>query len=134
MDDEKKIVAIYTRVSTIDQAKEGHSLEEQEKRIIKMCEANNYEIYKVYTDAGISGKSVENRKAYQQMMSDMKVKKFNQYLKDKDHRHIVFIKPKEHNTKYCSNTHGSHVGLFLTNPVAYRSSQNNTRNVGNLTY
>lgn len=77
MDDEKKIVAIYTRVSTIDQAKEGHSLEEQEKRIIKMCEANEYKIYKVYTDSGISGKSVENRKGYQQMMSDMKSKKFN---------------------------------------------------------
>ena len=53
--DNKKIVAIYTRVSTTDQAREGHSLEEQEKRLRAMCEANGYEVYKVYTDAGISG-------------------------------------------------------------------------------
>ena len=31
MNSDKKIVAIYTRVSTLDQAREGHSLEEQEK-------------------------------------------------------------------------------------------------------
>lgn len=74
---EEKLVAIYTRVSTTDQAREGHSLEEQEKRLRAMCEANNYKIYKVYTDAGISGKSTENRPAYQQMMKDMKKGKFN---------------------------------------------------------
>ncbi len=42
-----------------------------------MCEAEKYKIYNVYTDAGISGKSTENRPAYQQMMKDMKHKKFN---------------------------------------------------------
>lgn len=73
----KKITAIYTRVSTTDQAREGHSLEEQEKRLRAMCEANGYIIYKVYTDAGISGKSTENRPQYQQMIKDMKKHKFN---------------------------------------------------------
>ncbi len=77
INEEKKIVAIYTRVSTTDQAREGHSLEEQEKRLRAMCEANNYKVYKVYTDAGISGKSAENRPAYQQMLKDMKKGKFN---------------------------------------------------------
>ncbi len=75
--EDKKVVAIYTRVSTTDQAREGHSLEEQEKRLRAMCEANGYTIYKVYTDAGISGKSTENRPAYQQMIKDMKKHKFN---------------------------------------------------------
>jgi len=75
--EEQKLVAIYTRVSTTDQAREGHSLEEQEKRLRAMCEANNHKVYKVYTDAGISGKSTENRPAYQQMMKDMKKGKFN---------------------------------------------------------
>lgn len=74
---EKKIVAIYTRVSTTDQAREGHSLEEQEKRLRALCEANGYIVYKVYTDAGISGKSIENRPAYLQMIKDMKKGKFN---------------------------------------------------------
>lgn len=77
MNNEQKLVAIYTRVSTTDQAREGHSLEEQEKRLIAMCEANNYKVFKVYTDAGISGKSTENRPAYQQMIKDMKKKRFN---------------------------------------------------------
>lgn len=77
MNNEQKLVAIYTRVSTTDQAREGHSLEEQEKRLRAMCEANNYKVFKVYTDAGISGKSTENRPAYQQMMKDMRKGKFN---------------------------------------------------------
>ncbi len=78
--EDKKLVAIYTRVSTIDQAREGHSLEEQEKRLRAMCEANGYEVYKVYIDAGISGKSTENRPAYIQMLKDMRKHKFNLIL------------------------------------------------------
>ncbi len=78
--EDKKLVAIYTRVSTTDQAREGHSLEEQEKRLRAMCEANGYEVYKVYTDAGISGKSTENRPAYIQMLKDMRKHKFNLIL------------------------------------------------------
>lgn len=77
MKNAKKMVAIYTRVSTTDQAREGHSLEEQEKRLKARCISNDYEVYKVYTDAGISGKSAENRPAYQQMLKDMKKGKFN---------------------------------------------------------
>lgn len=77
---ERKIVAIYTRVSTTDQAREGHSLEEQEKRLRARCISNDYTVYKVYTDAGISGKSTENRPAYQQMIRDMKKGKFNSIM------------------------------------------------------
>lgn len=74
---EQKLVAIYTRVSTTNQAREGHSLEEQEKRIRARCLSDNNIVYKVYTDAGISGKNADNRPAYQQMMKDMKKGKFN---------------------------------------------------------
>ena len=74
---EQKLVAIYTRVSTTNQAREGHSLEEQEKRIRARCLSDNNIVYKVYTDAGISGKNADNRPAYQQMMKDMKKKRFN---------------------------------------------------------
>lgn len=76
----KVIVAIYIRVSTDTQVRGGHSLGEQEKRLVSLCEAKGYEIFKVYSDAGISGKSVENRSAYQQMMNDMKKGKFNRIL------------------------------------------------------
>lgn len=76
----KVLVAIYIRVSTLDQAREGHSLGEQEKRLTALAEAKGYKIYKVYSDAGISGKSAENRPAYQQMMKDMKKGKFNRIM------------------------------------------------------
>ena len=77
---EKKIVAIYTRVSTTDQAREGYSLEEQERRLRAKCESEGYDVYKVYTDSGISGKSTENRPAYQQMLKDMRKGKFNMIM------------------------------------------------------
>ena len=53
MDNEKKIAGLYIRVSTEDQAREGFSLPEQEKRLRAMCEYKGYEIYKLYKDAGI---------------------------------------------------------------------------------
>ena len=45
----------YIRVSTEKQANEGVSLEAQEARIVSWCKANDYELVKVYVDAGISG-------------------------------------------------------------------------------
>lgn len=77
---EQKVVGIYTRVSTFDQAREGHSLGEQEERLKNLCKANGYKIYRVYTDAGISGKDTTHRPAYQKMMRDMRAKKFNLIL------------------------------------------------------
>ena len=48
MKDEERICGLYLRVSTEDQAKEGFSLPEQEKRLRAMCEYKNYEVYDVY--------------------------------------------------------------------------------------
>lgn len=47
-----KIIAIYTRVSTIEQAEEGYSNDEQERLLTKWCNKNGYEIYKCYSDRG----------------------------------------------------------------------------------
>lgn len=74
------VVAIYKRVSTDDQAREGHSLEEQEKIIRSYCETYGYKIYKVYSDEGFSGKETTKRKQFNKMMSDMKAKKFNKII------------------------------------------------------
>ena len=76
MIEEKKVAGIYIRVSTFDQAREGFSLGEQEKRLKQFCDFKRYEILKVYKDAGISAKS-DNRPAYQQMIQDIKDKKIN---------------------------------------------------------
>ena len=77
MNDEKKIAGLYIRVSTEDQAREGFSLPEQEKRLRAMCEYKGYEIYKVYEDAGISAKTGNTRPAFEELLQDIKDKKCN---------------------------------------------------------
>ena len=55
-------VAIYCRVSTIEQAEEGYSIDEQERLLRDWCNRMNYSVYKVYSDRGISGKEVKIEK------------------------------------------------------------------------
>ncbi len=63
-------VAIYTRVSTEDQAKEGFSLDAQIGRLRSYCEARGWKIAKEYVDDGYSGRKVK-RPAYQVMMEEI---------------------------------------------------------------
>ena len=76
-DDIKKIAGLYIRVSTEDQAREGFSLPEQEKRLRAMCEFKGYEVYRVYEDAGISAKTGNKRPAFDELLQDIKDKKCN---------------------------------------------------------
>ena len=76
MNNEKKVAGLYIRVSTEDQAREGFSLPEQEKRLRAMCEYKGYEIYKLYKDAGISAKDM-NRPAFEELLQDIREKKCN---------------------------------------------------------
>jgi len=69
--EEKKVAGIYIRVSTEDQAREGFSLGEQEEKLRQLCKYKNFEIFKVYKDAGISAKDMKHRPAFQEMMEDM---------------------------------------------------------------
>lgn len=69
--------ALYTRVSTEDQVEHGYSLDAQKKRLIEYCNKNNIEIYKIYTDEGISGHSITKRKALQEMLKDAKEHNFD---------------------------------------------------------
>lgn len=75
--EEKKIAGIYIRVSTEDQAREGFSLGEQEEKLRQLCSFKEYQIFKVYQDAGISAKDTEHRPGFQQMMNDMRKGKIN---------------------------------------------------------
>lgn len=77
MNDEKKIAGLYIRVSTEDQAREGFSLPEQEKRLKAMCEYKGYVIYKLYKDAGISAKTGNYRPAFEELLQDIRDKKCN---------------------------------------------------------
>ncbi len=79
MDDKKYVVGLYPRVSTEDQFRNGHSLGEQKERMLKLCDYKNYEVYKVYEDAGISAKDM-NRPAFQEMIQDIKDGKINKII------------------------------------------------------
>ena len=77
MNNKKKVAGLYIRVSTEDQAREGFSLPEQEKRLRAMCEYKGYEIYKVYEDAGISAKTGNSRPGFEELLQDIRDKKCN---------------------------------------------------------
>lgn len=77
MDNERKIAGIYIRVSTEDQAREGFSLGEQQEKLKDLCKFKEYEVFKVYKDAGISAKDMEHRPAFQEMLSDIRNGKIN---------------------------------------------------------
>ena len=52
-------VAIYTRVSTEDQARDGHSLEVQKEYLLDHVKRMGWQTYKIYTDDGISGYTLD---------------------------------------------------------------------------
>jgi site-specific DNA recombinase len=77
---EKEVkVAIYVRVSTEEQAKEGISVDAQIDRCKAFCKARNWKAAKVYKDAGFSAGSM-NRPAFQLLMHDARDKKFSVLL------------------------------------------------------
>ena len=77
MNEEKKVAGLYIRVSTEDQAREGFSLPEQEKRLRAMCEYKNYEVYDVYEERGISAKTGNYRPEFERLLQDVRDKKLN---------------------------------------------------------
>lgn len=73
----KKNAAIYCRVSTEDQAREGYSLPEQQEKLKDLCKYRDYNIYGIYEDAGISAKNMEHRPEFQKMLEDVRNGKIN---------------------------------------------------------
>lgn len=63
-----KRVAVYIRVSTLDQAREGYSLAAQRKALEAWADANGCEVIAIYEDAGISGKDIGHRPAMLQLL------------------------------------------------------------------
>jgi len=68
-------VAIYIRVSTEDQAREGYSLEVQREYLESFAKREGYELFKIYSDDGISAYSTR-RPALQELLVDAKAKRF----------------------------------------------------------
>lgn len=78
-ENKKEIVGLYPRVSTEDQSRFGHSLDEQESRMRDLCKFKNYEIYKVYREEGVSAKNT-NRPKFKEMLEDIKTGKINKII------------------------------------------------------
>ncbi len=70
MDAKQLRAAIYTRVSTEDQAKEGFSLDAQMDKLRSYCKARDWTIGEEYIDDGYSGRNTK-RPAYTKMMQEM---------------------------------------------------------------
>ncbi|MET3288309.1 UNVERIFIED_CONTAM: site-specific DNA recombinase [Brevibacillus sp. OAP136] len=64
-------VALYIRVSTDEQAREGFSIPEQHERLVSFCTAHGWSDYECFIDDGYSAKDTE-RPAFQQMMTDIR--------------------------------------------------------------
>jgi len=72
--------ALYTRVSTPEQANEGYSLAAQERVLRQYCEMHDYDIYDIYSDEGISGRSLDHRDSMNRMMADAEQRCFDVVL------------------------------------------------------
>lgn len=68
---EKTKVYTYTRVSTTMQI-DGYSLDAQKNRMKAYADYNDYKIVHEYEDAGKSGKSIEGRVQFNEMMEDIR--------------------------------------------------------------
>lgn len=91
-DPPKNSVAIYVRVSTEEQAREGISVEAQKDRLIAFAKAKDLVVTKIYADEGFSAGSMK-RPMFQEMLSDAhkgcfanvlvyKIDRFSRNLKD----------------------------------------------------
>lgn len=71
---------LYIRVSTEHQVKEGYSIEAQKRSLKKFAKNQNWNIFDIYADEGISGKNIENRPEVKRLINDIKTKKIDVVL------------------------------------------------------
>lgn len=75
MKKEEKVlrVALYIRVSTEEQAKNGYSLSSQKERLYEYCKEKGYKIVGLYADEGKSARTkLKNRKELLRLVEDVK--------------------------------------------------------------
>lgn len=73
---ERKRACVYTRVSTDEQVRTGHSLEEQERMCKAAIESKGWEYIGTYSDPGISGRTMA-RPGLQKMLEGIKAKEID---------------------------------------------------------
>lgn len=75
----KSKVAIYVRVSTLEQAESGYSVDEQIDKLVKYCEIKDWQVYDTYVDPGYSGSNIK-RPALQRLINDVERNRFDTVL------------------------------------------------------
>jgi len=135
-------VALYARVSTEDQAKEGFSLDAQIQRLRSYCEARGWRVYKEYVDDGYSGRDTR-RPAYQEMMGEMDSWDILLVLKmDRIHRNSrnfmeMMDELRKHNKEFVSMTESldtsTAMGRFVVD-IIQRIAQLESEQIGERVY
>lgn len=75
----KSKVAIYVRVSTLEQAESGYSVDEQIDKLTKYCDIKDWQVYDTYVDPGYSGSNTK-RPGMQRLIKEAKNKRFDTIL------------------------------------------------------
>lgn len=65
-----KNVALYIRVSTLEQAQEGYSINEQKERLLAFCKAKDWLVVDIYVDGGFTGSNLD-RPGMQKLISEV---------------------------------------------------------------
>ncbi len=84
-------LALYLRVSTEDQAREGCSLEVQREYLESFSMREEHEIFKLYQNDGISS-YITKRLALKDLLEDAEQKKFNLVLVYRIDRFVEILK------------------------------------------
>jgi len=101
--------AIYVRVSTEEQAREGFSISAQKSECLKHVDLKKYDLYDIYIDDGYSAKDMK-RPALQRMVGDMekrlidivifwRLDRLTRSVKDKS---VIFEKFEKYNIDFKS--------------------------------
>jgi DNA invertase Pin-like site-specific DNA recombinase len=135
-------VAIYTRVSTEDQAKEGFSLDAQLDKLRAYCKARGWEIADEYIDDGYSGRNTK-RPAYQRMMQEMDkwdgllVIKMDRIHRNSKNFMIMMDQLRENNKEFISMTESldtsTAMGRFVMD-IIQRIAQLESEQIGERVY
>ena len=73
------MIACYQRVSSREQAENGHSIDEQIARCKSFCDAKGWKDIQNYTDAGFTGANTD-RPALKRLIEDIKKGKVDKVL------------------------------------------------------
>jgi len=142
MDEKRKRAALYTRVSTEDQAKEGFSLDAQLDKLQAYCKARDWDIVGEFVDDGYSGRNTR-RPAYQKLLDE--INKWDMLLvikMDRIHRNsknfmMMMEELKKHNKEFVSMTESldtsTAMGRFVMD-IIQRIAQLESEQIGERVY